>query len=131
MKTIEEVREFFKNDRFATENDMIIEEFGEQYAKCSVELSERHRNAVGAVMGGVMFTLADFAFAVAANWKEPSVVSLSSNITFLGSTRGTKLIAEATCVKSGRSTVYYQVNITDNLEQLIACVNITGFCKKN
>ena len=44
MKTLQEVSNIFENDRFATEN--------------------------GAVMGGTYFMLADFAFAVAANWEK-------------------------------------------------------------
>lgn len=127
MKTIEEVRKVFEKDRFATENGMIIEEIGERYAKCSVKLGERHQNAVGSVMGGVPFTLADFAFAVATNWEKPGIVSLSSNITFLSKAKGDVLIAEAHCIKDGRSTNYYKVDVTDNLGTLVAVVTITGF----
>ena len=69
MKTLEEIRSFFENDRFATENAMVIDEVADGYAKCSMLISERHRNAVGGVMGGVPFTLADllslpFLFAI-------------------------------------------------------------------
>jgi len=38
-------------------------------AICSLTLEAKHKNALGAVMGGVYFTLADFAFAVASNWQ--------------------------------------------------------------
>ena len=38
MKTLEEVREVFADDRFATENGAVIEEIGDGYAKCSVKL---------------------------------------------------------------------------------------------
>ena len=65
LKTIEEVREMFTHDRFATENGAVIDEIGDHYAKCSMQLTDKHKNALGAVMGGVPFTLADFAFAVA------------------------------------------------------------------
>ncbi len=129
MNTLEEVKCFFEQDRFATENGMMIDAIGDGYAKCSLELCERHRNAVGGVMGGVPFTLADFAYAVAANHKEPRWVSLSSQITFLGAAKGTRLIAEAVMVKSGRSTNYYQVRVTDELENPVANVVVTGFSK--
>ena len=33
MKTLQEVRELFTKDRFATENGAIIEEIGDYYAK--------------------------------------------------------------------------------------------------
>lgn len=92
---IERIREVFSKDRFATENGAVIEEVGEHYAKCSMELTEHHFNAAGGVMGGVHFVLADFAFAVATNWNGMGVVSLSSTITYLGAVKGKKLIAEA------------------------------------
>lgn len=129
MKTIEEVRAFFSNDRFATENGMVIEEVSDGYAKCSLKIETRHENAVGQVMGGVAFTLADFCYAVATNHDEPKWVSLSSNITYLGRAKGERLVAEATRQKEGRSTNYYLVSVTDDLGNPVAHVNISGFCK--
>lgn len=126
---IERIREVFSKDRFATENGAVIEEVGEHYAKCSMELTEHHFNAAGGVMGGVHFVLADFAFAVATNWNGMGVVSLSSTITYLGAVKGKKLIAEAECVKEGRSTVFYHVLIRDDFDNMIAEVGITGFRK--
>lgn len=81
LKTLEEVREFFKNDTFATVNGAVIDEIGDNYAKCSIEINDNHKNAVGGVMGGVHFMLADFTFAVASNWQRLGSVSLNSNIT--------------------------------------------------
>ncbi|MBP3448617.1 MAG: PaaI family thioesterase [Clostridia bacterium] len=130
MNTLDEIREFFKKDRFATENGMVIDEVGEGYAKCSLTICDRHKNAVGGVMGGVPFTLADFCYAVASNWKEPKWVSLSSQIAFLGTAKGQRLIAVANMIKSGRSTNYYEIRITDELENLVANVTITGFSKQ-
>lgn len=129
MKTLEEVRELFSKDRFATENFAVIEEIGENYAKCSMLLNERHKNAMGSVMGGAIFTLADFTFAVATNWQEMKTVSISSNIAFLGTVKGNKLIAETNMIKNGRSTCYYQVKICDDLGNIVADVTITGFNK--
>ena len=63
-RTLEEVRKLFEADRFATENGAVIEEIGDHYARCSLMLTDSHRNAMGAVMGGTYFMLADFAFAV-------------------------------------------------------------------
>ncbi len=126
---LEEVRKRFGNDRFATENGAVIDEIGSLYAICSLKLTEKHKNAMGAVMGGVPFTLADFAFAVASNWQEPGVVSLSSNITYLGMAKGERLIAEACCIKNGRSTNYYRVSVRDELGNPVAAVTTTGYRK--
>ena len=126
-KSIEEVRKIFEGDRFATENGAVIEEFGENSATCSLMITDSHRNAMGAVMGGVYFTLADFAFAVAANWKNMGCVSLRSDISFLGAAKGQKLIARAICIKDGKSTACYRVDVTDDLGNLAATVTITGY----
>ena len=82
---------------------------------------------MGAVMGGVYFMLADFAFAVATNWEKVGTVSMQSSISFLGSAKGDKLIAKAVCVKNGRTTVCYRVDVTDNLGNLTATVTINGY----
>ena len=130
MKTLTEVQNIFEKDKFATENGAVIEAFDEGFAKCSLEITQRHQNAVGALMGGVPFMLADFAFAVAVNHEEMSTVSLSSNITYLGVPKGRRLIAEAHCIKEGRSTCYYRVELTDELGTAVAEVVINGFHKK-
>ena len=127
QKTIEEVRKVFQADRFATENGAVIEAIGDHSATCSLVLTDSHRNAMGAVMGGVYFMLADFAFAVAANWEKMGCVSLRSDISFLGSAKGDKLIAKAACVKEGRTTACYRVDVTDDLGNLTATVTVTGY----
>lgn len=126
-KTIEEVRKIFEGDRFATENGAVIEEIGDHSATCSLVITDSHRNAMGAVMGGTYFMLADFAFAVAANWEKMGCVSLQSDISFLGAPKGTKLIAKAVCVKDGRTTACYHVDVMDELENLTATVTTMGY----
>lgn len=126
-KTLEEVRKIFEGDRFAMENGAVIDAVGENTATCSLVITDSHRNAMGAVMGGTYFMLADFAFAVAANWKKLGCVSLRSDISFLGTAKGKKLIAKAVCIKDGRSTVCYRVDVTDDLGNLTATVTATGY----
>ena len=67
MTELEEARAFFARDLYASEaTGCVIDAVGDRYARCSLTLQPYHRNAVGQVMGGVSFTLADFAFAVTA-----------------------------------------------------------------
>lgn len=124
--TLEKVRKIFEGDRFATENGAVIEEIGHHSATCSLLITDSHRNAMGAVMGGVYFMLADFAFAVAANWEKMGCVSLRSDISFLGAAKEKKLIAKAVCLKDGRTTACYRVDVTDELGNLAATVTATG-----
>lgn len=127
MKPSEETVRLFEKDRFATENGAVIDEVDDHYAKCSLKIEDRHKNAMGAVMGGVYFTLADFALAVASNWQEMGSVSLSSEITYLTSAKGEKLTAEAICIKNGRKTSYYRIDVRDEYGNLAAAVTATTF----
>ena len=129
---LKKLREHFANDKYASEStDCVIEDADENYAKCSFIISEKHQNAVHGVMGGAIFTLADFTFAVAVNGlkKEEITVSLVSQISFLSSPKGAKLIAEAHCIKQGRSTSCYEISISDDTNRRIALVTFTGFSK--
>ena len=127
MKPSEKTIQMFMKDRFATDNGAVIEEVDDHYAKCSLRIEDRHRNAMGAVMGGVYFTLADFALAGASNWQKMENVSLNSEINYLTAAKGERLIAEAVCVKSGRTTGYYRIDVRDDLGNLTAAVTATTY----
>ena len=126
-KSLEEIRKQFSGDRFATENGAVIEDVGFNSATCSLVITDSHRNAMGAVMGGVYFMLADFAFAVAANQEKMDCVSLRADIAFLDSAKGNKLTAKATCVKDGKTTECYRVDVTDDLGTFVATITVTGY----
>lgn len=128
MKPFDEVKALFAKDRFATDNGAVIDEVDDNYAKCSLEIQDRHRNAMGEVMGGVYFTLADFALAVASNWKEMGWVSLDSQINYLSRAKGRVLTAEAVCIKKGKTTSYYKIDVRDDLGNLTAAVTANCFC---
>lgn len=129
MEHLEEIRNRFAMDRFATENGAVIDEVGDGHAVCSMEIRPGHLNAVGTVMGGAIFTLADFAFAVASNWNQGIRVSLNSQIAYLGTAKGTRLIATAQAMKEGRSTCYYLVDVKDDMGNAVAHVTVNGFVK--
>lgn len=127
MEDLNEIREFFAKDRFATENGAVIEAVGKNTATVGMKIEPRHRNAAGIIMGGAIFTLADFAFAVASNHEKLGTVSLNANITFLRASKGDKFIATAECVRDGRTTCYYRVSVTDNTGALIAEITTSGY----
>ena len=128
MTDIEQIREFFSKDRYATATGAYIEEAGERYSVCSLELGDMHRNAMGGVMGAVYFTLADFAFAVASNayMDEPDVVAVSVNISYMNAAKGRKLTARAECLKEGRTTCCYTITVSDDTGRDVAVVQCTG-----
>jgi len=127
QKDLNEARQFFAGDRYAVEaTGCVIDAVRERYARCRLTLAPHHYNAVGQVMGGVSFTLADFAFAVAANFHQGLTVSVTSSISHLGTVKGSRLIAQTRLIKDGRRNCFYEVDVTDDLDNPIALVTITG-----
>ncbi len=127
MTDLEKARDFFAGDLYATETTgIVIDEVGEHYARCSLEISRKHQNAYGGVMGGATFTLADYTFAVASNFNQPQTVSVTSQINFVGMAKGKKLISQAHLIKDGRSTCLYTIEIADELGTKVAFVTISG-----
>ena len=126
MTKLEEAQAYFEQDRFATENGAVISELGEDYAVCTLKLTSRHRNALGNVMGGAVFMLGDFAFAVASNFGKRPTVSTTSQITFLKPARGAVLTARAELIREGRTSVYYEVSVRDEFDNLVARLTASG-----
>ena len=127
MMTLEEARSFFRGDIYATEvSGITIEDVGEHYAKCAMPVTPQHRNAAGAVMGGAIFTLADFAFAVAANVGGVLTVTTTSAVSFVGTCKGNTLTAETRLVKDGRRSCFFEVTVSDELGNLVAVVTSNG-----
>ena len=124
---IEEAREHFKKDKFATNAGMVIDDMGEDWSVCSVVLTDDHRNAYGGVMGGAIFTLADLAFAVCANQIHSLSVAQQISINYLSAPKGTKLIARANCIKSGKTTSVINVSVTDDTGRDVALFIGTAF----
>lgn len=128
---LERAREFFKDDIYATETTGItLDEAGDGYARCSFEIEARHQNAAHTVMGGAIYTLADFAFAVASNCERPLTVTLSSQINFISAPKGKILTAEAKCYTEGGRTCCYTTRVYDELGTEVALITATGYKTK-
>lgn len=120
-------RDTFKDDTYATEvTGIVIDSAVDGNSVCSLEIGEKHLNADNHVMGGVTFTIADLAFAVAANVGELTTVSINSSISFLGVAKGKRLIAEGKTIKAGRSTCTVSVDVHDDLGTKVAYATFTG-----
>ncbi|MDO5117695.1 MAG: PaaI family thioesterase [Eggerthellaceae bacterium] len=125
--TIEEIREFFALDRFATNALCRIQEASRGHAVCTMQLTDDHRNAMGNVMGGAVFTLADFALAVACNVGEKPTVSIESDIKFLTLAKGDVLTATAVADRSGRHIGVYTITVTDEENNIVAIMTATTY----
>ena len=125
---IEEVRDMFANDRFATEMcGCRVLEASRGHAVCEFDIADTHLNAQGHVMGGAIFTLADFALAIGCNIGEEPTVAVNNSIQYLNATKGHKLIATCSADKDGKSIGFYTVDVTDDLGVSIAKMTATCF----
>ncbi len=128
----EELAQRFQKDRFATEVVGIeILDISEGYAKVKLNIEPRHHNAVGIVQGGVLFTLADFACAVAGNTQdERVVVSIESSISFLKPTQFGTLFAEARRISQSKSLMSFDVPVTNEDGEMVARFYGRGFVRQ-
>jgi acyl-CoA thioesterase len=127
--TLDELEAYLSGDNFATKQAKCkILEGWAGHGKCEMTLDPAiHCNAQNAVMGGAIFTLADYAFACATVPGSAGSVTLSSTIEFIKQTRGHKLIATCDADKSGRRVGFYTTCVIDDAGELIAKITSTSY----
>lgn len=127
FNSLDEAREFFKEDKFAANTGIQLDKLDETSCQCSLKLNDNHKNAIGGIMGGVMFTLADFSFAILSNHLHMPTVAQQVSINYLSAPKGSKLIANAVCKKNGRTSSIINVDITDDTGRDIVQFTGVGF----
>ena len=125
---MDELKELLnKDDRFCRFNGMRLDVLRTGYAEAVMEITENSLNGLGIAQGGSIFTLADLAFAGAANSYGFRTVGLNSTISFLRPGVGKLLRAKATEVSRGRRTCGYSVDVFNEDGKLVAHGTSTGF----
>ena len=127
MTDLDEARDFFGNDIYATKTTGIeLAEVSDGYAKCRLPITETLMNAAGSVMGGAIYTLADFSFAAATNAPGRLTVTTTSNISYFASPQGDVLFSECRVVKDGKRNCFAETTITDGRDRVVARVTACG-----
>ena len=110
-----------KGDRFAHSIGARLTEVREGYAKAELTVEERHLNGAGVCQGGVMYTLADLAFAGVSNSHGILTLGINNTITFLKSGQlGDRLIAECTETYDHHKLPYCDMKVTNQKGELLA-----------
>lgn len=108
----EEIVEKLKNDPFAQHLGFELIEVGEGRAVAEVTVGEHMLNALGSTHGGVVFSLADFVFAVACNSYGKTSVALQMNIGYLAASfPGQRLRATAMESQKNNRTAWYRITV--------------------
>lgn len=117
---IETAKKIFANDRFAAHSGIEIIETAKGYCKTRLAIQEIHLNAANVVQGGAIFTLADFAFAIASNSHGRLALAINANISFINSTSSGTLTATATEVSDPKKLGLYDVLVEDDKARIVA-----------
>jgi acyl-CoA thioesterase len=124
------IQAFFRKDLFAGFVGIELIEAGEGRARARLAISDRHRNGLGLVHGGAIFTLADLAFAAAVNSRGRVAVAIHCSISYLKAAAGDVLFAEAEEVSCGPKIAAYTIRITDGSGELISLFQGMAYRKK-
>lgn len=129
MVDLDAVKKFFEKDRFAAECGIAIISANKGEAVCEMRVADRHLNAGDVVQGGAIFTLGDFAYAIASNCDGTLSVTLDNNISFIAPAKGKYLRAHAIERASSNRLCFYDVMIADDQDTLVAKMTVTGYKK--
>jgi len=115
------MREMMRRDQASAMLGMTVEADEPGRAVVSMLVREDMLNGFAITHGGLVFALADTAFAICCNDDERVTVAAGADITFLKSTRAGQTLT-ATAVRrvvTGRSGLY-DVTVRDETEDVVA-----------
>ena len=122
-------QDFSKSDKFGTYNGMEVVSVSKGKATAKFEVKEYHKNGLGTVHGGAIFTLADLAFAAASNYGEDAVVSINAAMSFSKACMDGVLVSEAKEVARSSRLVTYEALVKDGAGDVVAVFQGTGYIK--
>ena len=124
MTDLEQAKEMENEKGFIKYNGYKVVEV-ERGVKIVMEasLTEDFLNPYGFAHGGFIFGLGDTAMGVLSKSTDKDAVTLSSTISYLRPTVGTRVKAVAEIVKDGKKTCYLKCNIYDDKDRLTAVMD--------
>ena len=123
--------DFFKQDLFAAHSGIDLLDVSPGRAVARMRVGAQHKNGLGGVHGGAIFTLADFAFAVAANSHGTVAVAVNVSINFMKGVTDGVLVAEAREVSVNPRLGTYLVEIRNEVHDLVAVFQGLAYRKKD
>jgi acyl-CoA thioesterase len=118
-----------KEDAYAAFLGIRMDDLREGFASCSLTITKEMFNFLGAVHGGLIFSLADVAFAAASNFNHPPSYALDVSGSFLKTAKvGDTITARAELIHTTKRTGLYRMQVFKDKE-LLATFNGTVFRK--
>ncbi|HLR65561.1 PaaI family thioesterase [Virgibacillus alimentarius] len=123
--------DFFTSDPFANHLNIMLEHCEAGYAKVKMPITKDLLNFNGAANGGAIFSLADYAFAVASNSHGRTAVGLNVNMSYLApGKKGEEIICIAKETKLTPKIATYEMKVYNASDDLIATMEGMVYRKK-
>ena len=114
-------------DEFSRWLGIEVTELKAAYCVCRMTVRDEMVNGFGVAHGGVVFSLADSAFAFACNNRNNLSLAIDTSINFTKTTKpGDMLTAEARELHNGRNTGLYLITVTNQNGEEVA--HFKGTC---
>jgi acyl-CoA thioesterase len=126
---LETLKAYFGRDEFARACGIEFVEASGGRAVAQVSIGDMHKNGIGLAHGGLVFTLADMAFAAAVHTRGRVGVSVNSTITFIKAARGGTLKAVAEEVSRNNRLASYTVSVLDETGEVVAHLQGLAYVK--
>ena len=121
------------DDRFAKSIGAQLVEVREGYARARLTVAEQPLNGAGVCQGGVIYTLADLAFAAVANCHGILSLGISNTITFIKSAQlGETINAECIEQVNHHKLPYCDIKVSNEQGETLAIMTGLAYrMKKN
>lgn len=130
MDDREALERFVAADAFARHLGVEVDECGDGRARARLTLRPEHLNSAGTVHGGVVFSLADAAFAAASNSHGTLALAIEASISYFRAVREGVLVAEAREVARSARLATYVVEVRDGAGEPVAQMRGTVYRKR-
>lgn len=120
-----------KDKGFINNNNFEVIKVKENYCELDGIITQSSLNHIGIVHGGYIFGLADTAAGIAAMTNGGNVVTIDSTISYIKPAKGSRITAKASAIKTGKTISVFEVQITNEKEDLVAKATITFYNIEN
>ena len=118
----DELKEQMARARWAERSGCRLVEVDTGYARVALTPDESHANFMGAVDGGLVMSLADYAFACACNTYGDRRVAAHFSTNIIGAPKfGEEMQAEARTVHAGRRMAVTEITVRQGKRLIARC----------
>jgi acyl-CoA thioesterase len=114
------IQQFVEQDTFAQHLGIELLDASAGYARVRLTITDKHLNGLRTVHGGVIFTLADVAFAIASNAHGLVAMAINAHISYLKAVTEGTLVAEAQETSLNPKLATYTVSVSNEQGDAIA-----------